>query len=235
MEVYSMIKTTAFKSFACMAAAAFMLLLAACSGAGNTAPAATSAVQSSTPDGQQQAGQTPDSQETSANGQETAPASSTDAGQAGQTAHAGQASETPSIGQLVDLAKEGKIPEVKYAAHIALFDEIEQDWGKADSTEAAGKGIYAAYTKRGVTIGFNKGMKVFDMRSYAANLQQLSYIDIEKSLGKADETATNGDDQIYVYKVNDQYQLKFIIPKATGKVDHISVFSPQDAKNNMAG
>ncbi|WP_231594124.1 DUF4309 domain-containing protein [Paenibacillus algorifonticola] len=75
-------------------------------------------------------------------------ASSPAAGQAGQTGQASQVSETPSIGQLVDLAKEGKILEVKYAAHIALFDEIEQDWGKADSTEAAGKGIYAAYTKR---------------------------------------------------------------------------------------
>ncbi|WP_341281728.1 YjgB family protein [Paenibacillus sp. FSL H8-0537] len=220
-----MFKTTVFKTLSCMLAAASILLLAACSEAGNGGPTASSAVQSSTPDGQ----------ETSANGQETAPASSPANGQAGQSGQAGQASETPSIGQLVALAKEGKIPEVNYAAHIALFDEIEQDWGKADSTEAAGKGIYAAYTKRGVTIGFNKGMKVFDMRSYATNLQQLSYADIEKSLGKADETATNGDDQICVYKVNDQYQLKFIIPKATGKVDHISVFSPQDAKNNMAG
>ncbi|WP_430153905.1 DUF4309 domain-containing protein [Paenibacillus algorifonticola] len=61
----------------------------------------------------------------------------------------------------------------------------------------------------------------------------MTSFDIEKSLGN--ETATNGDDQIYMYEVNEQYQLKFIIPKSTGKVDHISVFCPLDAKNNMAG
>lgn len=45
----------------------------------------------------------------------------------------------------------------------------------------------------------------------------------------------NGNDKIYIYKVNDQFELKFVIPSSTGKVDHISVFSPEDSINNMAG
>ncbi|MEM5687367.1 hypothetical protein AAHB49_17270 [Bacillus cereus] len=40
---------------------------------------------------------------------------------------------------------------------------------------------------------------------------------------------------MYVYKVNNQFELKFIIPKSTGKVNHISVFSPEDSINKMAG
>ncbi|MGO4376576.1 DUF4309 domain-containing protein, partial [Paenibacillus sp. MCAF20] len=53
--------------------------------------------------------------------------------------------------------------------------------------------------------------------------------------GKADEQTKNGSDDIYTYEVNEQYQLKFVVSEKTGKVDHISVFSPQDTKNNMAG
>lgn len=143
--------------------------------------------------------------------------------------------DKPDIGAIVQDAKEGKVPGCDYAAHIALYDEIEKEWGKADRNDMAGKGMYAVYEDRGITFGYNKGMVVFDVRSYASDLKTISLEDIEAALGKADEQTANGGDDIYVYQVNDQYQLKFVIPEKTGKVDHISVFSPQDTKNNMAG
>jgi plasmid maintenance system killer protein len=66
-------------------------------------------------------------------------------------------------------------------------------------------------------------------------LQTIAPKDIEAALGKADEKTVSGSDDIYTYQVNDQYQLKFAVSQSTGKVDHISVYSPEDAKNNMAG
>ncbi|MGM0880007.1 MAG: YjgB family protein [Bacillota bacterium] len=140
-----------------------------------------------------------------------------------------------TVDSLVELAKAGKVPNCEYAAHTALFDEIEKAWGKADSNNTSGKGIYAEYKDKGITFGYNKGMIVFDVRSYENNLQTLTLTDIEAALGKADETTVNGSDDIYTYQVNEQYQLKFIISEITGKVDHISVYSPEDTKNNMAG
>ncbi|PHG65531.1 DUF4309 domain-containing protein, partial [Bacillus wiedmannii] len=53
--------------------------------------------------------------------------------------------------------------------------------------------------------------------------------------GKPASVKVNGEDKIYVYKVNNQFELKFIIPKSTGNVNHISVFSPEDSINKMAG
>ncbi|KFM98690.1 DUF4309 domain-containing protein [Bacillus clarus] len=52
---------------------------------------------------------------------------------------------------------------------------------------------------------------------------------------KSASVKVNGNDKIYVYKVSNQFELKFIIPKSTGKVNHISVFSPEDSINKMAG
>ncbi|MCA0755293.1 YjgB family protein [Paenibacillus sp. N4] len=140
-----------------------------------------------------------------------------------------------TVGSLVELAKQGKVPGCSYAAHTALYDDIEKAWGKADRNESAGKGMYATYEDKGITFGYNKGMIVFDVRSYAEELHVITLEDIEAALGKADETTVNGSDDIYTYEVNGQFQLKFIIPEAGGGVGHISVFSPQDAKNNMAG
>ncbi|MCL6459535.1 MAG: YjgB family protein [Gorillibacterium sp.] len=140
------------------------------------------------------------------------------------------------IKELLELAKQGKVPGIEYAAHIGLIEDVEKDWGKADKADSAGSsGIYWTYAKKNAVIGFNKGSLIFDVRSNDPSLQKLTLQQIKTTLGNPTDTKVNGDDTIYIYKVNDQYELKFIIPKSTGKVDHISVFSPQDAINNMAG
>ncbi|MGN5651917.1 YjgB family protein [Bacillus sp. Brlt_9] len=139
------------------------------------------------------------------------------------------------VKDLFELAKEGKVPSVPFAAHTGDIEEIEKAWGKADKTEQAGNGMYATFTNKNVSFGFNKGSQVFDVRSYHAELKSITLQDIEKALGKAASVKVNGEDKLYIYKVNNQFELKFIIPKSTGKVNHISVFSPEDSINKMAG
>lgn len=139
------------------------------------------------------------------------------------------------VKELFELAKEGKVPNVTFAAHTGDIEEIEKAWGKADKTEQAGNGMYATFTNKNVSFGFNKGSQVFDVRSYHAALKSITLQEIEKALGKPASIKVNGEDKIYVYRVNNQFELKFIIPKSTGKVNHISVFSPEDSINKMAG
>ncbi|KAB2441123.1 YjgB family protein [Bacillus luti] len=139
------------------------------------------------------------------------------------------------VKELFEQAKEGKVPNIPYAAHTGDIEEIEKAWGKADKTEQAGNGMYATFTNKNVVFGFNKGSQVFDVRSYHAELKLITLQEIEKALGKPASVKVNGNDKIYVYKVNDQFELKFVIPSSTGKVNHISVFSPEDSINKMAG
>ncbi|PQZ57814.1 MULTISPECIES: YjgB family protein [Bacillus] len=139
------------------------------------------------------------------------------------------------IKDLFEQAKEGKVPNVPYAAHTGDIEEIEKAWGKADKTEQAGNGMYATFTNKNVSFGFNKGSQVFDVRSYHSELKVITLQEVEKALGKPASVKVNGNDKIYIYKVNNQFELKFIIPESTGKVHHISVFSPEDSINKMAG
>ncbi|MED1510983.1 YjgB family protein [Bacillus proteolyticus] len=139
------------------------------------------------------------------------------------------------IKDLFEQAKVGKVPNVPYAAHTGDIEEIEQAWGKADKTDQAGNGMYATFTSKNVAFGFNKGSQVFDVRSYHSELKSITLQEIETALGKPASVKVNGNDKIYNYKVNNQFELKFVIPKSTGKVDHISVFSPEDSINKMAG
>ncbi|WP_025700630.1 YjgB family protein [Paenibacillus forsythiae] len=137
--------------------------------------------------------------------------------------------------ELLELAKQGKAPGLPFAAHTDLIDDVKKAWGEPDKEEGAGQGIYATYSAKHAVIGFNKGSLIFDVRSSAAELQQLTLEQIEETLGKPDDVKTSGNDSIYIYKAGEQFQLKFVIPQSTGKVDHISVFSEQDSINNMAG
>ncbi|WP_042203939.1 YjgB family protein [Paenibacillus camerounensis] len=154
---------------------------------------------------------------------------------AGNTSGAAAADSAGQLKELLELARQGKVPGVEYAAHSGMIDEVETAWGEPDTKESAGKGIYSTYSAKHVVFGSNKGSKIFDVRSSAADLQQLTLKEIEQTLGKPDDTAVNGNDKIYIYQAGKEYQLKFIIPEATGTVDHISVFSEQDSFNNMAG
>ncbi|MGG1779839.1 YjgB family protein, partial [Bacillus paranthracis] len=108
------------------------------------------------------------------------------------------------VKELFELAKEGKVPNVPFAAHTGDIEEIEKAWGKADKTEQAGNGMYATFTNKNVSFGFNKGSQVFDVRSYHAELKSITFQEIEKALGKPAAVKVNGEDKIYVYKVNNQ-------------------------------
>ncbi len=88
------------------------------------------------------------------------------------------------VKELFELAKEGKVPNVPFAAHTGDIEEIEKAWGKADKTEQAGNGMYATFTNKNVSFGFNKGSQVFDVRSYHAELKSITLQEIEKSIRK---------------------------------------------------
>ncbi|MDG0809180.1 YjgB family protein [Cohnella rhizosphaerae] len=218
-------------------ALASVLVLAACNSAGVSASSSNGAP-SASPSASASA---PASPSASAGGGSDAAASPSAGAPAGESAPASAAPTKVSadvaaqIKELLKLAKEGKAPGIPYVAHDSLIDNVRDDWGKADSDDMAGKGFYAVYGKHHAAFGYNKGSQLFDIRSSDAKLQKLTLLQIEQTLGKPSSTAKSGDDTIYVYETGTEFQLKFAIPKSTGKVDHISVFSTTGSRNNMAG
>ncbi|MFC5449312.1 YjgB family protein [Paenibacillus aestuarii] len=139
------------------------------------------------------------------------------------------------IKDMLELAKSGKVSGIPFAAKTGHSDEVAQAWGKAENKDAIGSDIYETFAKKNAVIGYNKGSQIIDVRSTDPKLHTITLSQIEQALGKPTDTKVNGDDTIYIYKASDVFQLKFIIPKSTGKVDHISVFDAKDAVNNMAG
>ncbi|AIQ16317.1 hypothetical protein H70357_06195 [Paenibacillus sp. FSL H7-0357] len=224
--------TTTFRAIAGIFILAGVIGLTACDSSDQQAAASASPATAAGTD--VPATSQPEASASSSPTEEPAAAASPSSGAGGSSAAAPQDS-SKQLEELLQLAKQGKVPGVEYAAHSGLIDEVEAAWGEPDTKDSAGKGMYSVYSDKHVVFGFNKGSRIFDVRSSAAELQRLTLKQIEEVLGKPGSTAVNGSDKIYIYQAGKEYQLKFIIPESSGTVDHISVFSEQDAVNNMAG
>jgi beta-lactamase regulating signal transducer with metallopeptidase domain len=150
---------------------------------------------------------------------------------------------TELLKNIYALSKEGKVPDCEFASKTTLFGDVATKWGDPERVDNVGSGHtsarYALYNKKGFHFGLNKGDQVFDVRSFKSYLKEIKYNDVEKTLGKPATINKTNTETIIIYNVNKTYQLMFIFPKPTTTnsnpaLDHISVYDPADALNNMA-
>jgi Domain of unknown function (DUF4309) len=138
--------------------------------------------------------------------------------------------EQTYLQEIMENARKGKVRSSEFTVRNTQFNQIEAKLGKPTSFTQAGYGYYASYGRQSLAFGYNMETGVvFDVRSYEKKLQNLTLPMIKKELGEPSDIRKfkdkNHDDTIYVYQAGEQYELKFIIPSNTGRVDHISVFS----------
>ncbi|OFW81470.1 MAG: hypothetical protein A2201_04645 [Alicyclobacillus sp. RIFOXYA1_FULL_53_8] len=159
-----------------------------------------------------------------------------------QTTAGGSVAEAAAVQMIresMQLAYGGKLPYVPYAANTTNIDTVTQKWGAATHQDVAGAGIYATYSSRQTAFGFNKGGQIFDVRSYAPQLQTITLSEVTQVLGAPGATRHYAGDSILLYPAGPMFQLLWVFPDATSSnanphLDHVSVFCPQDTVNLMA-
>jgi len=145
---------------------------------------------------------------------------------------------TTLVKRSMTLAEKGKALDIPFAVQQNI-DVVLHAWGKSNSQNAAGAGIYETYGSHSAAFGMNKGEQIFDVRSYSSKLKTITPLDVVSVLGKSRDTRHTSDSIIYMYPAGADYQLLFVFPKTrTGNigkaVDHVSVFWPQGTVNSMA-
>ncbi|MWV43813.1 DUF4309 domain-containing protein [Paenibacillus sp. HJL G12] len=137
------------------------------------------------------------------------------------------------------LAKKGKVQGADFVAGKTLIDEIHAAWGDPDRpwqpndryaydsySPGAGRGTYA--------FGIGRGEVVYDIRYFGSQadksvaFNQISFAEIQNTFGKPSSMKTNSGDDILTYELG-AYELKFVGPHKTARLDHISVYSPKAA------
>ncbi|GHH97350.1 polysaccharide deacetylase family protein [Neobacillus kokaensis] len=132
---------------------------------------------------------------------------------------------------MMKLAQAGTVPGCPFNVLNSTIDQAKAEWGEPDQVDQAGLGFYATYEKRNIVLGYNKAGEIFDVRSYADNLKDLTDKMVEKEFGQPAEKRNNTNENIYVYPISQDIQLKIIIPKSAPIIDHYSIYNP----NRVAG
>lgn len=156
-------------------------------------------------------------------------------------APAGDNSNKELIANIMELAKQGKVINCEFPAKNTNFDDVENKWGKADNTAwvAEAKGTYSSYEKKDVAFGWNKGMQIFEVRSFDSKLKNISLADLKQNLGiPAYDIKYNGQ-EIIGYTAGTEYKLLLVLAQTTDinsnpLLDHYSVLYPRGTVNSMA-
>jgi len=135
------------------------------------------------------------------------------------------------LNEMLGWAEKGMVKDCPFNALDSTMEQVKSEWGEPDTVDTAGFGFYAAYNKKNIVIGYNTGGEIFDVRSYANELKDISDQMVVKTLGQPAEVKDNNNENIYVYEVKQDIQLKIIILKNSKTIDHVSVFHPNRAKS----
>ncbi|CRK84468.1 DUF4309 domain-containing protein [Neobacillus massiliamazoniensis] len=134
------------------------------------------------------------------------------------------------LDEMMKSAQNGMVKDCSFTVMDSTIKQVKAEWGEPDHVDQAGMGSYATFSKKNIVFGYNKAGEIFDVRSYANDLKEITYEMVVKSLGQPTQVRDNNNDQIYVYEAANGIQLKIIIPKNKQFIDHISVFNTKRAE-----
>lgn len=143
------------------------------------------------------------------------------------------------IKDIYALAKKGQVKGANFVSGKTIIDDVHKAWGDPDRpwqpTDSYAYDSYSPGAGRGTyAFGIGRGEVVYDIRYFGSQIdestdfKQISFTEIQKTLGKPGSIKTSGSDDILMYKVGD-YELKFVGPHSTKRLDHISVYSRRAA------
>lgn len=131
------------------------------------------------------------------------------------------------LDNIKDLAQKGMVKDCPFNALDRTIEQVNSEWGEPDKVDQAGSGTYATYDNKNIVLGYNKAGEIFDVRSYDADLKEITDKMVIRTFGQPTEIRDNNNENIYVYELSQEIQLKLIFPKSSNVIDHISVFNPK--------
>ncbi len=138
-----------------------------------------------------------------------------------------EASEEAELKTIFENAKQGRIAESPFNISSTMIKEVKREWGEPDKVDEAGYGFYADYSSKKIAIGFNQENEIFDLRSYDERLHEITSSMIVANLGVPTKIRNNDNEDIYLYELDNGFELKLILEREGNTVDHISVFNSE--------
>ncbi|MFB7141863.1 beta-N-acetylhexosaminidase [Gottfriedia sp. NPDC056225] len=160
-----------------------------------------------------------------------------------ETSHNNYLSTEEVLNGIMTSAKQGEIPnQNKITVGKTLLKDIKNQFGEPVEKAEVANGTYLTYQLQKFSVGYDNENRIFEVRSYDPNLKQVHYNDIINQLNNPSEVKYYKDQEvdqiILIYKLPNNYELKFILPKPTKEnenpaVDHTSVLLIEQIQPSM--
>ena len=139
------------------------------------------------------------------------------------------------------LAEQGKVINSDFPVKTTVIEDVQEKWGAPDTMDwvAAAKGTYATFSDHAMVFGFNKGSRIFEVRSFDKQLKSLSLDKTKEVYGTpAYDVKVNGE-EIIGYTAGPEFKIEFVFPEPTNSnsnpmMDHYLVLYPRGTVNSMA-
>lgn len=151
------------------------------------------------------------------------------------------AAQKETLANIKKLALQGKIINSEFPVKNTVIDDVEKKLGKADKTDwvPAAKGNYSTFSKYNVVFGYNKGMQIFEARSFDSRLKKITLSMVKSFYGTPAYDVKYNGEEILGYTSSKEFKILFVFSKVTkagseGTLDHYSVLYPRGTVNSMA-
>ncbi|APM40530.1 YjgB family protein [Clostridium kluyveri] len=142
---------------------------------------------------------------------------------------------------IMQLAKQGKVINCEFADKINVIEDVEEKWGEPDKTDwvPAAKGNYATYSEHNIVFGFNKGSRIFEVRSFDSGIKKITLSKVKEVFGTPAYDVKSNGEEIIGYVATKEFKILFVFPQSESNnkdplLDHYSVLYPQGTVNSMA-
>lgn len=150
-------------------------------------------------------------------------------------------SQKTLIDSINKLAQQGKIINCDFSAKATILQDVEEKWGKADTSDwvSQAKGLYSTYSKHNVVFGSNKGSQIFEIRSFDSSLGQISLLNVKEVLGAPEYNTKSNGEEIIGYTAGKEFKILFVFSQSKNSSDdpilqHYSILYPNGTVNTMA-
>lgn len=141
------------------------------------------------------------------------------------------------LDDIMSSAKYGTVLNLEFKDGETNISDIEDKWGKADTTDyvEGAKGYYSTYSDHNMVFGWNKGGQIFEIRYMGDPETKVPCNVVKEIYGEPDYVSSYDECAILGYKVNEKFKLLMVFDGMSedAKLDHYSVLYPEITANSM--
>ncbi|WP_158233854.1 beta-N-acetylhexosaminidase [Sporosarcina sp. P3] len=122
-----------------------------------------------------------------------------------------------------DAAEKGNLPNQQWQVGETTYQQVKDQVGEADKIEHSRKESYAIYEKEQLKLHLTENNLVYKLRAVESKLNEVTQLQTKAILGDPDRLRQVNEQTIFVYDLNDEYQLTLLFSSSDNHASIVEI------------